>query len=97
MNHQKGMILFTILWLMSILSMLTLSLMNSVLLNIRLNNTLVKKHQDFYQLEYVASRIQRNHSACTVYDRDGYKAIERLRHHEGCVWHEFKQEYRYIL
>lgn len=57
MKFKKGIVLFTVLIMVSVLSLLVLSLMQHVLLYVKATNHLNKSHQQFYQLESAARQF----------------------------------------
>ena len=57
-HHQKGLVLFTVIVLLAILTTLVLSLLQTVFLYTEASNQVAKRHQLFYQIEAAANQLQ---------------------------------------
>jgi hypothetical protein len=101
-NAQKGMVLFTSMVMLAILSMLILSLMQAIFLYIKASSQLANQHQAFYQLEAVAAQLQLSNfseldTQCMVQEKNPNEVIDRLKHHHGCKQIEGEKSYRYLI
>lgn len=104
---QRGYILLTTLLMIGILTILVLSLMQSVYLDFKMSNQLTMNHQAFYQLESVAKKITNHISEyasqpCVIQEWDPNRVDTVLIRQHGCAISdmqqtELKQTYRYII
>ena len=99
---QKGVVLFTTMIMLSILTLLILSLMQAILLTVKASNQLAKRHEVFYQLEAAAiqlsgSNFSHEEQACTVSEKNPNEVIELLQRHHGCIKMIGRQSYRYLI
>lgn len=99
---QKGVVLFMTMIMLSILTLLILSLMQAILLNVKASNQLAKRHEVFYQLEAAANQLSLSNfshedQACTADDKNPNEVIELLQHHHGCIKMIGRQSYRYLI
>ena len=100
-NHQCGIVLITIMILLTGLSLLVVSQLSQVFIYYKALNQTIEKEQNFYQLETeaiklsikVASIQQRS---CVVKEKDPNEIIFLLQDNQGC-WINHKQQQFYYL
>lgn len=96
-NHSKGMILLTTIVMISILTMIVASLLQSVMLYIRSANQAIRYQKVFHQLEAMTKNIDLSHSNCTVYNKNPNQLIAMLRMHQGCLVTDNQLSYEYLI
>jgi len=98
-SSQRGMILLTTIIMIIVLTMLVLTLLQTVFLYIKVNNQVVSKHEALYQLEAVAHRLLmlENDPNCVITDGDPNQMIELLRDHRGCLFVDNHRQYDYVI
>ena len=82
-----------------ILTMLVLTLMKAVFLNIKVDNQVVIKHEALYQLEAVAHKLINApiDPNCLVIIDDPNQALDLLLHHGGCSLIDHNRQYYYVV
>lgn len=100
--RQQGMVLFTSMMMLVILSLLILSLMQAFFLSVKASSALTKKHQAFYQLEAIANQLRASNlsmmdSRCMVQSKSPNEILMMLKHHAGCEYLEDDVSYRYLI
>ncbi|MDP3705800.1 MAG: hypothetical protein Q8R24_07800 [Legionellaceae bacterium] len=100
---QRGYILLTTLLMMGIVTILVLSLMQGVYLDLKMSNQLTKTHDEFYQLESSAQKIKNHMSAytlrpCVIHEWDPNRIDAALLRQQGCRLNDSQTEsQRYII
>jgi hypothetical protein len=89
MNPQKGIVLFTTILMLAMITVLILSLIQAVFLYAKASNHVADQHEIFYQLESTAHQLSTiilsgKNEACTVKGKNSDKIIELLKLHKGC-------------
>ena len=98
MKHQQGgMVLLTTIMMIVILTMLVLSLLQSVFLYIKSSNLVMANHQVFHQMEDLANTLDLTNAACVVRDKNPNQLVDMLSANQGCVMVEGRRQYRYVL
>lgn len=98
MIKEKGMVLLMTITTLSILTLFILSLLQGVLLYVKANNQLSKRHQMFYQLEQVANQLQKTiDPQCLVSGKNANELIVLLQHQRGCKKKVKHQSYVYLI
>ncbi|KTD21833.1 hypothetical protein [Legionella londiniensis] len=101
-GHDKGMILLSTVTMMALLSLLVLSLFQSIFLYAKANSHFTSNHQEFYALETVAhlliqSKVFLKERGCFCSEPDFASALKKLKEGKGCRF-LFKQEnYQYYI
>lgn len=100
--RQSGMILLTTILMMVILTLLVLSLMQQVLLYIKVNNQLMIKHDMMQRLEAVAGQlIHANNTRlshdCMGLEQDPNQILHQLLERNGCIFTADNQQYYYFI
>ena len=102
-KKSSGMVLFTSMVMLAVLSMLILSLMQAIFLYIKASSQLANRHQTFYQLEAVANQLRLStlsevsDSRCVVQEKSPNEVIDKLNHHLGCERIEGTKSYVYLI
>ncbi len=101
-GKQTGAILVTTILLVVILTILVLSLMQAVWLYFKASNRIAVNHQEFYQLEAMASKPDLikhllNDKRCTTHGKDPNQLIDLLLAEPGCQYEVDGQNYSYLL
>ena len=94
---QTGIVLLTTLLMMAILSLLVLSLMQSVWLYLKTNNQLIHQHDAFYGMEAVLNRLDFKAPDCVVHQQTPNQLINAVGAHQGCTYTEKKRHFTYII
>jgi len=98
-SRNKGMVVLTTIIMLSILTMLVLSLLQSVFLYTKVSNQVLAKHKALYQLEAAAYHlIADNYApACLLTLENPNRIIDFLLHKRGCsfIWED--QRYYYLV
>lgn len=98
-KQQIGIVLLTTMIMMSLLSVLMLSLMQSVLLYAKVSNQIVLTHKLFYQLEAAAQALISSSAPpdCILTGEDPNHIIDLLLHQKGCYFVHNEQSYSYLI
>lgn len=102
MRIQRGVVLLTTLFMITILSLLVITFMNSLSLYLRADHTLERKQQLLQQLEKISvAYLSRNalftNLACVITDDNPNASIDYLLHQSGCVFTSQKHPYYYVI
>lgn len=100
MKQQNGMILFSVMLILSVLAMLLLSQMQMVLLYYRFTNQLITRHFVFRVLESeVYKRMKSGHweAACTREGDDANAVLVALKNQQGCPLDIEAQRYNLFI
>lgn len=95
----KGTILVTTIIMISILTMLTLTLMQTVFIYLKVSQQVVKNHELFYELETIARVLSSESYSldCLLTNEEPNKVLELLRDHYGCHRVVGKHQYDYLI
>lgn len=94
-RQQDGIVLLTTMMMLVILSLLVLSLMQSVFLYIKSSRQIIENHQLFHQMEVLANQLDA--TACIVENKDPNQLIDLLSHDQGCLIEEKGHWYQYVI
>lgn len=96
---QKGFVILITTMMLSILTMLILSLMQSVFLYIKVSNQVLIKHELLYQLEAVAQQIVKADYSldCLLREENPNNIIELLLQKQGCLFAWENKKYYYLI
>ncbi len=97
--RQRGLVLLTTVIMISILTLLILSLMQSVFLYIKVNNQVLRNHELLYQLEAVAYQLGKENytSDCLLTNENPNQILELLLSRQGCFFRAENQQYIYLV
>lgn len=97
--RQTGLVLLTTIIMISILTLLVLSLMQSMLLYLKAHNQVLIKHEVLYQLEAAAYQIAKEtySSDCVLTNENPNRMLELLLSKRGCVFMEENRQYLYLI
>lgn len=98
--RQKGVILFAVMVILSILAMLLLSQMQMMLLYHRFTNQLIEKHFIFRVLESEAQlkiKLGQWEAACLRVSDDANGVLDALANQQGCALQVEQQPYNLII
>lgn len=98
-KQESGMVLLTTIIMIVILTMLVLTLMQTVCLYIKISNQVVIRHETLYQLEAAAHQLIRvkNDPNCMVTDEDLNQVVDWLLHKRGCSFKDNNHQYHYVI
>jgi hypothetical protein len=101
-TKQKGVVLFTTIILLTLVTLLTISQLQMAFLYYHALNQVVEKNQFLYQLEAAANRLVLDESgplqqACIIKERNPNAVIEMLKNKQGCVLIHDKQQFFYLV
>ncbi|HBI21345.1 MAG TPA: hypothetical protein DDY37_01955 [Legionella sp.] len=98
MNHlQKGVVLLSTMAMIAVMSLLVLSLMQSVLLYMKANNQLIRQHQVFYAMESLINKLSLTEPGCVIYSKSPNELIDQVVAHQGCTHKDNQREYTYVI
>ncbi|MDP3561034.1 MAG: hypothetical protein Q8R83_02500 [Legionellaceae bacterium] len=97
--QSQGFILLTTLLMISTVSLLVLSLFQSLFLYFKMSNQWIDNHQAFYQLEDIAEEISQGILAgatrsCVFID---HELSQRSLNQKGCILEKNNQTYHYAM
>ena len=95
---QQGMVLLTTIIMMAIMTLLSLSLMQSTLLSMKVCHQVFTNQDELHQLEAIAYRLAARTVAsnCLMKEVNPNEMIQIVLH-EGCVLKERGSEYTYLV
>lgn len=98
----SGFILPITMIMIASMTVLTLSLMQSIFIYLKLIHQIEKKHDNFYALEATAIRLANamdhpGRSECTMNLMDPNQMIEMLERHQGCRYTHKNRHYEYLM
>jgi hypothetical protein len=101
-QSEKGFILPITMIMIVTMTILTLSLMQSIFVYLKLIHQIEKKHTDFYELEstvlILAELLKtQERSECIMNTMDPNQIIEMLRQHQGCPYIHKNRSYEYLI
>jgi len=98
-QQQIGIVILTTIIMLSILTLLVLSLMQTVLLYIKVSNQVLIRHERFYKLEAAAHQLLlKNHQAdCVIHYENPNKIMGLSVDGQGCLFVQEKQQYQYLV
>ena len=102
MKSQRGVVLLTTLFMITILSLLMITLLNNLFSYLHIFTILQKKQQVLQQLEkitliYLSGNALSTNPACQIADDNPNASIDYLIHQPGCVFTSKKHSYYYVI
>lgn len=94
---QKGVVLLSTMLMLVVMTLLVLSMMQSVLLYMKASNQLFHQHTVFYDMEDVINRLDVASSNCVVNNQNPNQLIDLLVANQGCTHEENRRKYTYII
>jgi hypothetical protein len=85
--------------MITVLTLLILSFMQTVFLYMKICHQIAKQHDDFYELEATAHQllIDKHTSSCTVKEKDPNQVIAMLWAHQGCAVAKGHHRFSYLI
>ncbi len=96
-RSQRGVVLFSTLLMIAVISLLVLSLMQAVLLYMKTCNQLIHQHDVLHEMESVIQRLDLARSDCVVHQKTPNELIDQMVAHQGCTHTEKDRVYTYII
>ncbi len=99
-DSSKGMILFSTIGMMIVLTLFVLSLLQVVFLHIKVSQQVAIKHNRLHQLESVAHKMMLAKNVdddCYLTGVDPNQMVDMLLQHRGCVFEDNHHEYFYLF
>ncbi|KTD27465.1 hypothetical protein [Legionella maceachernii] len=97
-DKQSGIVLVTILLLITMLSLLVLTQMQGVFLDYKAINQLAEMHQVLFQLEKSAKKwVTTPPRECVIQARDVNAVVRLLQNRQGCISTQEKQQFYYLV
>lgn len=102
MKVQQGFIFLITLLITTVISLLVLTSMQHLLLYYKVANRQKELHQNFYQLESVASQLahkkyQSIESHCVIQQDSANQVMHKLLHCRGCFLNVNGLSYQYVI
>lgn len=102
MKHQNGIVLFTTILMLAMITVLILSLMQAVFLYAKASNHLAHRHEIFYQLESAAHQLSAlnllsSDDACMLKGEAPDKIVNLLKFHKGCQINMNHHVFEYLI
>ena len=96
--HQQGMVLLLTIVMMAIMTLLSLSLMQSTLLSMKVSHQVFKNQDELHQLEAIAYRlaVERVTPNCVMKEHNPNEMI-RMVLQDGCELKDHGEDYTYLI
>lgn len=101
-SRQQGLILFNTLMMISVLSLIVLSQMQLIFVQLKATNLVLFRHQSFQRLENEANRLvlagrKEWPQECLISEANPNAIIERLKGKKGCTVFNDDQHYKFLV